>query len=256
MNTADPVLLFNWDPPRPRTSALVAFVIVSLLFHLLGLYLFQIVYPQIGAPHPPPARVSFISNTSEEGRALLRWIESEDPALASATQRPPETKLRALPKIDHIPSYMNRKPALKEIPAPIADLRAPTALPPGPAPISRSAGPSRLNVAKTAITFSEELAPLGEAKIPEQHFAARTNEQPDSVRFRVAVNSRGEIRHAFRINSSGDPELDQEAHELIALTRFPSRSTAAGDDVLVWGVATVNWGNDITRGDANEKPGP
>ena len=79
--------------------------------HAICFYLFQIVYPTSLALLPPPARVTFISPNSEEGRTLLRWIDAEDPAVAFTTQMPPGAKLGALPKTDHLPSYFTVKPS-------------------------------------------------------------------------------------------------------------------------------------------------
>ena len=47
---------------------------------------------------------------------MLRWIEAEDPALASATIRPTEARARALPKLAHVPSYVMQEPKLKDAP--------------------------------------------------------------------------------------------------------------------------------------------
>lgn len=247
MNGAsESLLLFNWGPPRPRAQALVIFVAASLLFHLFCIYLFQIVYPPTATALPSPARVSFISGNTEEGRALLRWIESEDPALTSATQRPPESRIGILPKLEQVPSYVNRQPLLKDLPPQSVDLRAPSVFAPGPAPLP--AGPNELQLAaiKTMVHFSEEIARLGVPTFPETEFRAATAEATESIRFRVAIGSRGEVRYLFRLNSSGDTALDGQARQHIVLARFPQRSSD-NDDSLVWGVATVNWGNDVAR---------
>src|SRR5213082_4331670 len=124
-------LLFSWEPPRRRRAAITAFVALSLIAHALCFYIFQIVYPTTVSLLPPPARVSVISSDSEEGRTLLRWIDAEDPALAFTTQRPPEARLRALPKVEHIPSYLAVELALKQVPLPVVDLSIPSSQPPG-----------------------------------------------------------------------------------------------------------------------------
>lgn len=243
-------LIFNWGPPRPRARALVIFIIASLLFHLFCFYLFQIVYPPTSVALPPPARVSFIAGNTEEGRALLRWIESEDPALTSATQRPPESRIRVTPKLEQVPSYLNRQPSLKDLPPQVVDLRGPSAFAPGPAPLRSKPSELPSHAAKTTVLFSEELAGLGAATFPETEFKAATAEPPESIRFRVAIGPRGEVRYLFRLNSSGDAALDEQARRHIVLARFPQIKTA-NDESLVWGVATLNWGNDIARPASN-----
>jgi hypothetical protein len=239
-------LLFNWEPPRRRRLSIFVFVLLSLLAHAFCFYLFQIVYPPTVALLPPPAHVSLISANTEEGRTLLRWIDAEDPALAFATQRPPEARLRALPKITHVPSYLASAPALKEPPPPDVDLRMPSSQPPGPVPIARGATPS-FGVSPTTVLFSEEFAALGTASLPTPSFVASTNEPAQAVRFRVAIDGRGETRYCFPLNSSGDPALDEQARHYLMFGRFPGTSTinGAGNQSLVWGVATVEFGNDV-----------
>ena len=110
-------LLFSWDSPRRRQAAFLAFLALSLLAHAVCFYIFQVVYPPAVTLLPPPARVALITPASEEGRTLLRWIDAEDPAVAFTTHRPPEARLRALPKVEHVPSYHAMEPTLKELPA-------------------------------------------------------------------------------------------------------------------------------------------
>src|SRR5437764_10686624 len=46
------------------------------------------------------------------------------------------------------------------------------------------------------------------------------------------------------LTSSGDAGLDELARQHLALGRFPARAAANGDS-LVWGIATIEWGNDV-----------
>ena len=250
-------LLFNWEPPRRRRLALGTFLLLSLLGHAFCFYLFQIVYPPTVALLPPPAHVTLISPTTEEGRTLLRWIDAEDPALVFATQRAPEARLRVLPKTSHVPSYVTRAPALREVPPPVVDLRVPSAQPPGPVPIAREAAPPP-SVIATTVVFSGEFAALGAPTLPASFFTASTSEPPQPVRFRVAIGPRGDVRYCFALNSSGDSALDEQARRYLMLCRFAEKPTAAdqGNQSLRWGVATVEFGNDVAAPKpSSTKPG-
>jgi hypothetical protein len=206
-------------------------------------------YPSTVELLQPPARVSVIAPDSEEGRTLLRWIDAEDPALAFTTQRPPEARLRALPAVEHIPSYRAAEPALKEVPPLALDLRIPSAQPPGAVPfVHREAAPA-LGAAATSVSFSEELEAFGTPTLLKPSFAASNDESPQTVRFRVAVSSDGAIRYCFPLNSSGDPALDEQTRRYLVLGRFSQNLiiTEKADRALAWGIATVEWGNDVTR---------
>ena len=78
----------------------------------LCFYLFQVVYAPAISVLPPPAQVSLIAPTSEEARTFLTWLEAEDPALASQTQRSADARAFQLPKLAHLPSYVAFPPQL------------------------------------------------------------------------------------------------------------------------------------------------
>ena len=247
-------LLFNWDAPRRRNLAITGFLIASFAAHAACFYLFQIVYPPTVSLTPAPQRINLISPNSEQGATLLRWIDAEDPALVSTTRRPPEVKRYLLGKVQHIPSYFASEPALKEAPPLTVDLRIPSAQPPGPVPAPVRAPANAIGVVSTKVTFSSELDRFGQPKFVPTNFKASTHEPAQNAQFRIAVDPQGAVRYCFALNSSGDAALDGQAREYLALCRFSARSTSTGDS-LVWGIATVEWGNDVAATDAKSKPG-
>jgi len=242
-------LIFSWDSPRRQKLAITIFLALSLTAHALCFYVFQIVYPPTIALLPPPARVTLITPASEEGRTLLRWIDSEDPALAFTTHRPPEARLYALPKTEHVPSYSAIQPTLKDIPPLERDLRIPSCQAPGAVRLVRQKTATAMALFTTSASFSKEFDAFGAPTPPEASFATSNEETPQTIRFRVAVNKLGEIRYCFPVNSSGDPALDEQARLYVARCRFPKSTANPGkaDSFLVWGIATIEWGNDIVR---------
>src|SRR5216110_4123487 len=146
-------LLFNWELPRERRTAITAFLVLSLIAHALCFYIFQVVYPPSVALLPPPARISSITSATEEGRTLLRWIDAEDPAVAFTTHRPLEARLRALPKVEHVPSYHAMEPTLKELPPFEVNSRAPDSQPPGPVPFIRQRSVAVAGPIPTSVSF-------------------------------------------------------------------------------------------------------
>jgi hypothetical protein len=235
-------LIFNWESPRRRNLAIAGFLMLSLVGHAACFYIFQVVYPPTAALLPPPARVSLITADSEEGRTLLRWINAEDPALAFTTRRPPNEQGYVLPRLEHIPSYFATQPALKQVPPLAVDLSMPDSQPPGAVPVFHGPILPAFHVIPTGVVFSTEIAALGAPVLPSQKFTASGNEPPQNMRFRVGINARGEIQYCFPLNSSGDSALDQQARTYLALCRFPSRPAT---EALTWGIASVEWGNDI-----------
>ena len=249
-------LLFSWDSPRRQRTMLAAFLLLSLVCHALCFYVFQIVYPTPVALLPPPARVTFIAPNSEEGRTLLRWIDAEDPAVAFTTYPIPGARLDALPKTEHLPSYSAVEPILKDLPPLKPDLRIPSSRLPGAVPSAIRSTTSAKGTARTYISFSEELDQFGAPTLPQFRFVGSTEETPETLRFRVAVNEMGEIRYCLPINSSGDSALDEQARLQVVRSRFSQDRQAVTEpgSSLVWGTATIQWGSDVTRPQQTPSP--
>jgi hypothetical protein len=243
-------LIFSWAPPRRHASALIVFLIASIILHATCFYIFQIVYPPTVALLPAPARISLISADDSEAVAFLRWVEAEDPALATTTQRPPGSKTLDLPRLQHIPSYATHEPKLKSLPPTTPDLSIPSSAAIGPVrvPIISAAAIASPVAHKTSVQFSESADALGAPAVPEFTFRASRIDAPANARFRVAIDSRGAMRFCFLIESSGDPTLDEQGRSFLQLCRFAPKENAPSDDpaALVWTVATILWGNDIT----------
>jgi hypothetical protein len=231
-------------------------ILASTILHALCFYLFQVIYPPPVALLPPPARVSIIPGGTEEGQLLLRWIEAEDPALASTTQRPAAAQI-APPSPPHLPSYHGRQPALREPPAAPPDLRVPSPQPPAAVLLPRAIASTPAPRAPTTLTFA---GTVETPAIPPLQFTASTKELPSAARFRVAIGPSGEVRHCFLQESSGDAALDDQARLQILLCRFPpaQRSAEEGENLLTWTTAVVEWGSDLLPpgGDTSTSPSP
>jgi len=238
-------LIFAWDDRRQRKATIIGFVFASLMLHALCFYAFQIVYPPTVALLPPPGRVTLISPNTAEGRVLLRWLEAEDPALASTTQ-PPERELLSLPTIQHLPSYSLHRPVLKEPPLINADVGVPSANPPSPVENPRQPVPSATHLYPTAVHFSAELESTTVPQGPAMRFTASGQESPRVAEFRIGVSAKGDVRYCFLESSSGDAALDEQARKYLTLFRFSDlRPPQVEGDAFVWGTATIDWGNDI-----------
>lgn len=238
-------LLFHWERPRRRKVAIAGFLVASTALHALCFYLFQVVYPPAISLLPPPAQVSLIAPTSPEAQTFLAWLEAEDPALASQTQRPADARAFQLPRVAHVPSYLAVPPQLKELPARKTVPAAPSAMPPAPVPVGRAAAPAPAAPAPTALIISEALRERP-ATHPAWNFRASLRDAPESARFRIAVDSLGAIRYSFLEQSSGDAALDEQARQSLALSRFATTEKSSSGEALTWATATFEFGTDLT----------
>ena len=240
-------LVFVWDQPGRRRLAITGFVLASLVLHAMCFYIFQIIYPPAVALLPPPGRATIIAPNSDEGRVLLRWLEAEDPALASTTQPPAGGKSLAMPTIQHAPSYLARQPALREIPPLPPDPAVPSGQPPAPIAPPRAPNQMVAKITPTMVRLSPELEAPDSLPRPEMKFTASRHELPQAGQFRIAVDETGAVRYCFVTRSSGDAALDEQARQYLALYRISVPRSPASEtrDRFVWGTATVEWGNDI-----------
>jgi hypothetical protein len=247
-------LIFGWDTPARGKWTIVGFLFASLAVHALGFYLFQILYPPAVALLPPPGRISLITPNSDEGLLLLRWLNAEDPALASTTQPPVDGKSLTMPTIQHAPSYLGRQPPLREAPTAPAELRVPSAHPPVPVERLAPRPQSPAKTAPTVVRFSPEFDKQGPAQSPDFKFGTSGRESPQAARFRIAVDEKGTLCYCFLQDSSGDAALDAQARAYLMLCRFSSTADPAPAPTgFTWGTATVEWGNDIV---SSSSPAP
>jgi len=236
-------LLFHWERPRRRQWAIAGFLVLSAALHALGFYIFQVVYPPPIALLPPPAQVTVIAPTSHEARTFLNWLDAEDPALASQTQRPTDARAFQLPRLAHIPSYVAVKPRLKDFPGERANPSPPSAFPPQPVTAEAPVADLPPLKAPTTLIFSNPALVLLEGR--ESKFQASSREPPENARFSVAVDSLGAVRYAFPEHSSGDATLDEQARRYLVLCRFRRQSKSAPNDQLTWAIASFEFGNDL-----------
>lgn len=237
-------LLFRWERPRQRKVAIAGFLLASAALHALCFYIFQVVYPPAISLLPPPAQVSVIAPTSVEARTFLNWLEAEDPAIASRTQRPADARAFQLPKLAHVPSYLSVPPKLKELSTGRITRSAPSAMPPGPVLVSPATNPAPPLHSPSVFIFSDGLSNLPVTH-PELKFRASLRDTPESARFRIAVDSLGTIRYSFLEQSSGDAGLDEQARKYLALCRFTPKENAPAGDRLTWAIATLEFGTDL-----------
>jgi TonB family protein len=196
-----------------------------------------------------------ITPNTEEGRVLLRWLEAEDPALASTTQSQADGKSLTMPTIQHAPSYLARQPVLRDIPSPPLDPAVPSAQPPAPVQAARRPADIAPIISPTLLRWSPELETRGALPGPEMKFTASGREAPQAAQFRVAVDENGTVPYCFVERSSGDAALDEQARKYLTLSRFApieNRQSKIEND-LTWGTATVEWGNDLAARPAKDE---
>ena len=98
---------------RKFPLSLLAFGGLSLLAHAASFLLFLVSYPPHVTIPPAASQVVIISADDPDQQPLLRWIESEDPALIAASAHPVPPRLFEL---KYEPSYLVPRTAPRTMP--------------------------------------------------------------------------------------------------------------------------------------------
>jgi hypothetical protein len=221
---------------------LLGFIFLSACVHAFGFYIFQTIYPPAARVGAPPVQVGLLTPGTPEADAILRWIDSEDPALAAEPGKAPVPGLGSLP---YTASYesIHARPAMA--PSPEEPLRYPA----GASGLDvvqmaashPAASPVPSAPAATVLNFSGPLKDAALEPLPsltELHEADLGELQP--ARFLLGVSDHGDVQYVFLQNSSGDKTLDTSASRALEKVRF-----RAGTAALTWGFATFYWGSPV-----------
>jgi len=242
MKPAADALVFQWGSKHRSFLLLFWFFILSLCVHALALYIFQVKYPSTVSIAPPPVQVSLLTPSMPEYRALTRWIEAGNPALAMS---PPDIAPPGMLEPAYKPSYstVRAQPRLAE------DQNEPVRFPPvidSPGIIAASAtNQTRIEAAPfspktSSLRLSGALADRKIKKQTEIPPAQKSSAPLKPSRFMIGVNDRGEIRYVFLEESCGEKTMDQWAQiHLQTQVEF-----ASDPQPITWGVATYFWGDD------------
>jgi len=233
-------LVFRW-PERTVSLLLPALFVLSVMFHALAFYIFQVVYPPAVASAPPPAQVTLLTPDTREGAALLRWVQAQDPATAARTQ---EVTPAGLGEILYTPSYATVHTLPLETEAPAAPIGFPASHSLLDFSASKAAAPEPPRRAvPSALSFSDGLHARDAASEAPHGVSSKSSPNLRPTVFLAGIGDRGEIRYCFLLApnggdpSSGDPEVDKQAEALLREHRFTPSETP-----LEWGFATFTWG--------------
>jgi outer membrane biosynthesis protein TonB len=228
-------------PPEPRFPAtLLLFGVLSFLAHAATFFLFQVGYPShVSIPLQTP-QVSLLTGETPEQQAIMRWVESEDPALVAATSHPVPAGLFEIP---YRPSYQTPRTA----PRSMAEVKEAPERAPAPAlstllrsvlPAAPGAAP-KVERAPTKILLSAGLARRALLAPPVLKTAVAGPLEDASVM--LGVTPEGEVRFVLLQRSSGDHATDAAALAQLEKARLGPVESAPD---IEWGFADIVWGDD------------
>ena len=233
-------LVFRW-PERTVSLLLPALFVLSVTFHALAFYIFQVVYPPAVASALPSAQVTLLTPDTREGAALLRWVQAQDPATAARTQ---EVTPAGLGEILYTPSYATVHTLPLEMEPPAAPIGFPSSHSLLDFSASKDAAlePPRRAV-PSSLSFSDGLRARETASEAPRGITSKSSPNLRPTVFLAGLGDRGEIRYCFLLApnggdpSSGDPDVDKQAEALLRQHRFTPSQTS-----LEWGFVTFTWG--------------
>ena len=242
--------IFAWENARRWPVVLPGFILLSLVAHAGTFFLFQIAYPERVTIAPPVPTVSLLDPRRPDHQALLRLIESEDPAPVAAAQA---VVPRHLLEVPYRPSYATVRTLPQTLPEPVVPAQFPPPRDPlvmirGAVPAPPVSAPASAPIA-TRLAFSGVLGQRSLTRDEPIKFRTLTAAPLASASFLVGVTDAGEVRFVFLQSSSGDPAMDEAA-----ATHLNRLSFSKVEIPIAWGHATFAWGDDVyAAGDPNSK---
>lgn len=106
--------IFSWEHKHPGTFWLWGFIVLSLLFHVAGFYLFQVVYPSSGRVEPFPSRVLILDEKNPANAILLQELNDRLVFLQPASDGSKSRKNMDDFAVPFRPSFVGRKPPFKK----------------------------------------------------------------------------------------------------------------------------------------------
>ena len=233
-------LTFAWPEREPFPWMLFGFVLLSFVAHAGSFFIFQVVDPQRATLPLRAPQVHLLAGSTPEERAVLEWIDAEDPSLvAGAGSVTPPGVL----DVAYRPSYATPRTAPRSVSEPQAPVQFPAVK--TPLAIIRSADARPADTARipqpsaTRASFSDAIASRPLVRAPELTPTKKAAEPLEPSRYLIGVTDRGEVRFVFVQSSSGDPALDTEG-----AARLASAAFASDESPIVWAHATIAWGDD------------
>lgn len=233
-------LTFQW-PEKGFTPLFAGFLLLSVLIHVFGFYLFQIVYPPSGSINPPPAQIVVVDMESPDARIFAGWMAAEDPEVIA---NPVAVEPSELLDVKYRPTYDRSATSFKSPPMPEATTTYPAGR--SAAEILRKEMAFEAPVQQpvrapgTHVVFSGALADRHPAQLPQISRMADLDYTFPSTTYLTGLTSSGEPCYFFLQTSSGDAELDEQARSGLSEVKFQPDEQAQ----VAWGMATVYWGND------------
>lgn len=216
-------LVFPWPRRYEHDLLLPAMIGVALIFHISALTLVQLIYPEATAGEPPSARVLVPGPKTPGWQSAKVWIDAADPSIFAPIR--PEEPLNVLqsPRA-FTPSYMQRCLQLR-LPEDsfleLAELRT-LQLPPVLTSGNASAPSSEPLVQTTELVAQLAVNGAPGRSIPLGHELSEKIHSPPipSAVFLIHLGEDGSVRNLFLQSSSGFPEWDFAASDIVRREKF------------------------------------
>lgn len=217
-------------------------LLLSILFHAFTFYLVQATYPISSKSPPPSAKITILNPVDPHSQELIRWIERMDPAVIIRDSNPVEPSA-SLTDVPYQASYERVLPELYPIMESVEPQSLELVAPPRavrlPSRKSQPAPPATPVANRSKFRFLDGLALASDFHVSFDPPKAGTS-TPSPVVFLVAVDSDGNLRHAFLQHSSGSEALDAYAGKWLREAHF---SKSAGAEK--WGHVAILWGSEV-----------
>lgn len=242
MRTPDPPAIFHWPRKSAVQLGLPLALVVAALLHAPFFVLFDVAYPPPTGFRPARAAVTFVDARTPGGRPFLARVEAEDPALFAASFQDSREEFQPAARQYRASFDMRTIPLA---PAPESDPVIAPETGDLPVLIDQAAllAVPAIRIPATRLELEGTLTPDDLRQAPAWDPLPADPVSAPPVRFEVGVDSAGQVRFLFLLDSSGDAELDAAARQLVRSLAFQP----APHPGLRWTTARLSWGHPLRR---------
>ncbi|HEY0790021.1 MAG TPA: hypothetical protein VGD78_03045 [Chthoniobacterales bacterium] len=224
--------IFDWRRPR-WDFRLPGLLLLSLLGHLVGFYLFQVVYPSATVLLPTAASVAVLNPGREPDQKVLAWADLADPGALTRPGFRPELVSRLVPKYQ--PSFADARPEFAPIVPESTDRLPPVFGPEGLLHTDKPPVQPEMLSFPSRVELDDALRSRPSVDAPP---LPPNREYLEPTVLWVGVSEAGKVAFCFPWRSSGRSEADRRADDYVRALRFRPANA------FTWGKVRVVWGYD------------
>lgn len=220
VDDGDP-FVFSWVRKHPGIFWLWGFLVLSLLLHATGFYLFQVVYPSSGRLEPFPAQVLILDKKNTANSVLLQELDDRLVFLQPASTDSASRKGIDNFSVSFQPSFVGRLPPFREPALLETTAESPATVPPLAA-VAASSLPAGESASQRHWSLADDLSKraMSAAQASSLDEALPSIGAGPWIVLDIVISASGEVTKATVKNGAEHPSANEFVEAVTKKLRF------------------------------------